>query len=106
MSFFGHSEPVSCGSFTNDGKLLITGSEDKSLKIWNLKDQKLIYTINDRKYHQGSITSIALSESRYLAVTTSDKNEVGIVNYESGKVKIYLICRIYLHLSLVMENVV
>lgn len=35
MAFVGHEDAVSCGRFTSDGKLVVTGSLDSSVRIWN-----------------------------------------------------------------------
>lgn len=35
MAFAGHEDAVSCGRFTSDGKLVVTGSLDSSVRIWN-----------------------------------------------------------------------
>lgn len=35
MAFAGHEDAVTCGSFTGDGKLVVTASMDSSLRIWN-----------------------------------------------------------------------
>ncbi|CDF33484.1 WD40-repeat containing protein, partial [Chondrus crispus] len=35
MAFAGHEDAVSCGTFSADGKLVITASLDTSVRIWN-----------------------------------------------------------------------
>ena len=37
MTFKGHEAGVTSSSFTLDGKYLISGSDDKTIKIWPLK---------------------------------------------------------------------
>lgn len=35
MAFAGHEDVITCGSFTADGKLVVTASHDSSLRVWN-----------------------------------------------------------------------
>ena len=86
MSFFGHTDSVSCGSFTYDGKYLISGSEDSTSKVWDLKNQSLLHTIKGKKYHQASICSISVAKSKSIVATGSVENELAIANYENANV--------------------
>jgi WD40 repeat protein len=88
MSFFGHTESVSCGSFTPDGKYLISGSDDLSVKVWDLKNQVILYTIKGKKYHQAAITGMSIAKKKSIVATCSVENEIGVTNYESGNVNI------------------
>ncbi|MEQ8555566.1 MAG: caspase family protein [Cyclobacteriaceae bacterium] len=40
----GHSSAVTSITFTEDGKYLVSGSEDGSVKVWNLEVERVIYT--------------------------------------------------------------
>ena len=87
MSFFGHADSISCGGFTPDGKYLCTGSMDLTLRVWDLKNEKLLHTIKDRKkFHSAGITSLCLSKTKSIVVTGSLENEIAISNFESGNV--------------------
>lgn len=35
VAFAGHEDAISCGGFTSDGKLVVTGSLDTSVRVWN-----------------------------------------------------------------------
>ncbi|EAL49597.2 transcription initiation factor TFIID subunit 5, putative [Entamoeba histolytica HM-1:IMSS] len=61
----GHSEDVTCSVFTPDALMVITGSADKTIKIWDVgKGKKMA----DLTGHDASITSLAISSTgRYLA---------------------------------------
>jgi hypothetical protein len=37
MSFLGHSRPVKCCALNEDGSLLLSGSSDNIVKLWNTK---------------------------------------------------------------------
>ena len=36
----GHSESLSCLSFSSDGKYIASGSEDKTTTIWDMKERR------------------------------------------------------------------
>jgi len=92
MSFFGHTDSVSCGNFSHDGKYLVTGSEDCTAKVWDLKNESLLHTIKGKKYHQASISTLCVAKNKNIVATGSIENEVAIANYENASVrKIYKI---------------
>lgn len=41
-TFSGHSDDVTCGNFTPDGKRIISGSADGTIKVWNPKSGECI----------------------------------------------------------------
>lgn len=84
---YGHSESCTTGNFSADGKVLITASNDKSLRIWDLKNRTNKYKIQGKKYHKAEILCLAIGKEKSLVATGSGLNEVGVVNYESGQVK-------------------
>lgn len=87
MSFYGHADEITCGGFTPEGKYLCTGSMDCTLRVWDLKNEKLLYTIKDRKkFHSAGITSISFSKTKTVVVTGSIENEIAISNYDNGNV--------------------
>ena len=42
MVFSGYLGQVTDVMFISDGKIIITGSSDKSVKLWNLEGEELI----------------------------------------------------------------
>lgn len=86
MSFFGHLESVACGLFSHDGKYLITGSEDITAKIWELKNQKLSLTVKGNGFHKAEICSMAVAKAKSIFATGSVENELAVTNYDSGNV--------------------
>ncbi len=44
IQLLGHTSSVVSLSFTADGKYLVSGSEDGSVKVWDLAAQRIIYT--------------------------------------------------------------
>ena len=54
--FVGHNHVVSSGAISSDNKFIVTGSSDKTAKIWNL-DGTLIHTLRG---HSKEVTSVYL----------------------------------------------
>ncbi|XP_054166361.1 protein qui-1-like [Oppia nitens] len=51
-----HSEPITCYTCTYDGQTIITGSQDMSLKVWEVTSAKLTQVLVG---HEGSISCVA-----------------------------------------------
>ena len=67
----GHSEVVTSVALSQDGKLLISGSDDKTIKVWNLEDRREEFTLQG---HTSEVTSVAISQNgKYLASGSEDK---------------------------------
>ncbi|KAG4301786.1 hypothetical protein PCK1_001762 [Pneumocystis canis] len=54
-TFKGHENAISCMALSFDGSLLITGSEDRNVFVWDIATRQMIQAF---KKHNGSITSI------------------------------------------------
>ncbi|KAJ1409816.1 WD40/YVTN repeat-like-containing domain superfamily [Sesbania bispinosa] len=44
-TFIGHFRSVTCGDFTPDGKIICTGSDDATLRVWNPKSGENIHVV-------------------------------------------------------------
>jgi WD40 repeat protein len=61
----GHSLPVRSVAFSSDGQFLVSGSADKTIKIWNLKNQSLEKTLSQ---NTAQVVTVAFSpDGRFLA---------------------------------------
>lgn len=68
-------------SFSADGKLLATGSEDKTIRIWNIAQRRIIKSL---KGHNSEIYSLAFSPDGKRLVSGSGDCTAMIWDIESG----------------------
>ena len=54
----GHSDWIRSVAISPDGKILASGSDDKTVKLWNMTTGQEIRTLNG---HSGLVRSVALS---------------------------------------------
>merc|ERR1712080_358103 len=47
-SFIGHHKPVTCLCVTIDGATLISGSQDCSVKLWDIQSRQCVRTIQHK----------------------------------------------------------
>jgi WD40 repeat protein len=80
--FIGHSSSIFSLAFSPDGKYLASGSEDRTVKVWNIDSQKEVTTLQGHRY---SVRSVAFSpDGKYLASGSDDKT-VKLWSVESQK---------------------
>ena len=70
-------------AISSDGKLLASGSQDKSLKIWDLTTKKEVHGFAD--IHESEIFSIAFSPDNKLLVSGSGDKSIKIFDLENFK---------------------
>ncbi|KAB8333911.1 protein kinase [Scytonema tolypothrichoides VB-61278] len=78
----GHSGEVNSLVFNPSGTTLASGSDDKTIKLWNLKRRKEIRTF---KGHTGIIYSVAISSDGQTIVSGSDDKTIKLWNLKTGQ---------------------
>src|SRR5436309_407620 len=68
----GHTEPVYAISFTPDGKYVITGSFDRTLKMWEAATGTDVKTFGGQAGHQNLVLSLALTADGQLLASGSN----------------------------------
>ncbi|HUE70483.1 MAG TPA: protein kinase [Pirellulaceae bacterium] len=64
----GHDVEAWSATFTHDSSMLITGSDDQTVKLWRTSDGKLIKDLLNQK---GTVAAVALSPDGTILATTS-----------------------------------
>jgi WD40 repeat protein len=80
IHFIGHSAAVLSVSFSPDGKRIVSGSGDKTAKVWDSKTGKETFTF---KGHSGPILSVQFSPDGKRIVTGSTDETVKIWDVSS-----------------------
>ncbi|MBN3923943.1 MAG: WD40 repeat domain-containing protein, partial [Nostoc sp. NMS4] len=78
----GHDGIVRSVSFSADGKTLASGSDDKTIKLWNLETGKEIRTL---KGHNSDVNSVSFSPDGKTLASGSDDSTIKLWNLETGK---------------------
>ncbi|GME76207.1 unnamed protein product [Ambrosiozyma monospora] len=76
--FLGHDDGVLCCQYDN-GKLLMTGSYDKTIKIWNVETGELIRTLRG---HTRGVKTLAFDEQKLIS--GGFDNTIKVWNYRTG----------------------
>ena len=69
--FWGHDGDVNCVEFFSDGNTIVTGSDDASLRLWDLRSGKEFATFASDQCMTG-VTSLAVSHSGGLIFSGHD----------------------------------
>jgi len=78
----GHLGAVQSVSFSPDGKLLVSGGADKTVKIWDVANGKILRSMRG---HDKSVTSVFFSpDGKYVMSGSADKT-VKVWNVDTGE---------------------
>ena len=69
-SLTGHSREVYSVAITSDGRHVVSGSEDKTLRMWELGSGRCVHTMKESR---GAVWKIALTSESQYALTSSEE---------------------------------
>lgn len=78
-----HSRGVRCLTYSPDGRFLLTGSADKTAKIWEASADRLLHTLIG---HTDYVSSVGISPNGKTAATGSSDGTVKLWDMETGNV--------------------
>ncbi|MEM7579969.1 MAG: WD40 repeat domain-containing protein [Mastigocoleus sp.] len=81
-SFTAHSHVVRALAITEDNKFFISGSRDKTIKIWDLSSGKLKHTL---KGHTDGVYAIALSPDGQIIASGSADKTIKLWHFDTGE---------------------
>jgi eukaryotic-like serine/threonine-protein kinase len=69
----GHAWIVTCIALSSDGKLLVTGSQDGTAKLWDVQNRQLLHSF---EVTSGAVWSVGFSPERDLVMASGSGDEV------------------------------
>lgn len=81
-----HKKAVNAGSFTPDGKKIVTASEDGSLIVWDPKNATIIHkmTPSDSRFDCGGLTCLAYNKEGTVVAVGGVAGKVKIISLING----------------------
>src|SRR5579871_2354588 len=80
----GHTESVYAVAFTPDGRHVVTGSFDHTLKVWEAATGKEVKTFGGTAGHQNLVLGVAVSPDGTLIASGSSDNTAKIWDFPTG----------------------
>jgi len=77
----GHAGPVTDCAISHDGKWIVSGSADTTLKMWNAETGELRFTMEG---HRTSVTSCAINALGTRVISTAEDGTIKIWNAFTG----------------------
>ena len=78
----GHTRQVNSLDFSSDGKLLVSGSNDMTVKLWDVQTGGLVKTFSG---HRNLVSSVSISLGHNTIASGSDDNTIHLWNIQTGK---------------------
>ncbi|THV07433.1 ribosome biogenesis protein Sqt1 [Dendrothele bispora CBS 962.96] len=86
--FAGHTGAVQCGSFTPDGKRIVSACADGTLIMWDPRSPTPVFklTPEDARFDLDGITSLGVNSSSTLAVVGGANGGIRVISLSKGEI--------------------
>ena len=82
LTLEGHTDSVTSVAFNHDGTKIVSGSEDKTIRVWNVDTGECILTL---KGHTDYVKSVAFNHDGTKIVSGSDDKTIRVWNVDTGE---------------------
>jgi len=80
----GHTGGVNCVALTLDGKTVVSASDDKTLRVWNMTTGQTTHVLSD---HSKRVRHVALTSDGKTAVSASDDETLRVWDLVTGQTR-------------------
>ena len=77
-----HTGAVRAIAFSADGQILVSGGDDKTIKIWHAQTGQLLRTLTG---HTATISSVAISADQQTVVSSSNDGTIKVWQLQTGQ---------------------
>jgi WD40 repeat protein/serine/threonine protein kinase len=81
FTLYGHTGPVRSVSFSRDGSRIVTGSRDRTAKVWDARTGTALIELSG---HMGTVSSVSFSPDGSRVVTGSDDGTAKVWDARTG----------------------
>jgi WD40 repeat protein len=78
----GHTDWVRCVTFSSDGTLLVSGSDDETLKIWDIQTGGVVKTFHGHTHY---VYSVSISSNHTTIASGSYDKTIRLWNIQAGE---------------------
>ena len=82
VSIEGHTRVIRTVAVSPDGRLIVSGSDDQIIKVWELDSGRLLRSLGG---HTGEVNAVAVSPNGREIISASDDKTLKVWDLESGR---------------------